>query len=176
MRKNKMTILGCMGIFLIAALLLLPVTQARAKDVKIKISSYLTKVEVIPVPGVKGHVVGLYERRGVAVFEDGETASYLTRGSFDYNKGQGPFRGYSQITYMDGSTSRSKYQGITTVPPGEKLPSFKGTGEYINGTGRFEGIKGKFSFSGKYVTPYTKDKTKGDAYYEVTGTYTLPKK
>jgi len=52
----------------------------------------------------------------------------------------------------------------------------KGTGQYINGTGRFEGIKGEVSFNGKYVTPYTKDETKGDAVFDFTSTYTLPEK
>ena len=46
---------------------------------------------MVPVPGVEKHIVGLYERRGVAVFENGETAAQLTRGSFDYINGQGPF-------------------------------------------------------------------------------------
>jgi len=31
--------------------------------------------EVIPFPDVKGHIVGVVERRGVAVFEDGEISA-----------------------------------------------------------------------------------------------------
>jgi hypothetical protein len=61
-------------------------------------------------------------------------------------------------------------------PPGEKLRSLKGEAKYIKGTGRFEGIKGEASFTGKYVAPYTKDKTKGENVVDVTGKYTLPKK
>ena len=154
----------------------MPAAQAGKKTIKGKVTSCITKVEVVPVPDVEKHVVGVYERRGVTIFENGETGAYHTRGTFDYTKGQGPFRGYTQQSFADGSTYIVKYQGVSTVATGKKLPSFKGTGEYIKGTGRFEGIKGKVSYSGKYVTPYTKDKTKGDAYYEFTGTYTLPKK
>ena len=178
MKKNKVTIaiLGYICIFLIAALLLVPATQAGEVIRKMGVTSYITKAEVVPVPDVEKHIVGVYDRRGVAVFENGETAAYHTSGTFDYTKGQGPFSGYTQLTYADGSTTIVKYQGASTVAAGEKLASIKGTGEYIKGTGGFEGIKGKVSFSGKYVTPYTKDETKGDAYYDVTMTYTLPKK
>ncbi len=167
---------GIIGILLIAALLLLPATQAEAKTVKLRIFSYLTKVELIAVPDVEGHVVLVYERRGVAIFDNGETAAYHTRGTADSIKGQGSYHGYSNFLYKDGSTTMSEYTGKMTLAPGEKLPSLKGEGKYIKGTGRFEGIKGKYSYTGKYVTPYTKDKTKGATVVDVTGTYTLPKK
>jgi hypothetical protein len=175
MRKSRITITisGCVGVFLIAALLLVPTTQAGEVTKKVRVTSYITKVEVLPVPDVEKHLVGLYERKGVAIYENGETAAYQTWGTFDYTKGQGPFQGYSQLVYEDGSTSMAQYQGTMTVAPGAKLPTFKGTGKYIKGTGRFEGIKGKVSFSGKYITPYSKE-TKGDVYMEVTQTYTLP--
>ncbi len=176
MKKNKMkiTIMVCIGVFLIVALLLVPVAQAGEKTVKYKVASYLTKLEVVPVPDVEKHVVGVYERRGVAMYEDGETGAFHTRGTFDFVKGLGSYMGYCNITFADGSTYMTNYQGTVTTVKGKKLS--KGTGVYSKGTGRFEGIKGKVSFSGKSVTPYTKDKTKGEAYYEFTGTYTLPKK
>ena len=179
MRKSKMkiTILGCISVFLIAALILVPAAQAGEKTVKYKCANSIIKLEVCPVPDVKGHAVGVIEKRGVAIFENGETAAYHTRLTFDSIKGQGgSFWGYCDYTFADGSTRILKYQGTITLPPGEKLRSFKGEGKYIKGTGRFEGIEGKVSFKGKYITPYTKDKTKGDTVIEVTSTHTLPKK
>ena len=167
---------GIIGILFIAALLLLPAPQAEAKTVKFKVTGPLTKVEWIAVPDVKGHVVALYERRGVAIFENGETAAYHTRGTSDLIKGQGTYHGYSDYLYEDGSTVIFKYTGTLTLAPGDKMRTLKGEGTYIKGTGRFEGIKGKASFIGKYVTPYTKDETKGDAVFDVTATYTVPKK
>jgi len=179
MKKNKMTftILGCICISLIVTLLLLPTAQAEEKAVKCKLISQNTKIDAIPVPDMEGHVIGLLEKRGLAIYEDGEIAAYHTRTTFDVTKGkEGSFGGYTDYKFEDGSTIVSKYQGTSWVPSGKKLSSLKGTGEYINGTGRFEGIKGKLSFSGKYITPYTKDETKGDTIVEVTGSYTLPKK
>jgi len=177
MRKNKrtITILGCIGIFLSAALMLVPAAQAGEKTVKYKITGPITRLEVIPVLDVKGHAIGMLERRGVAIYENGEVAAYHTRATFDaIKKKGGSFNGYSTYTFSDGSTIITKYQGTTTMSGGKKL--LKGTGENFKGTGRYEGIKGKVTFNGAYVTPYTKDKTKGDTLIDCTSTYTLPKK
>jgi len=167
---------GNIGILLIAALLLLPATQAEAKTVKYKIIAPLTRVEWIAVPDVEKHMLVLYERRGVVIFENGENAAYHTRGTSDTIKGLGSFHGYSDILYEDGSTTMLEYTGTLILAPGEKMRTIKGEGKYIKGTGRFEGIKGESSFIGKYVTPYTEDETKGDAVIDGTATYTLPKK
>jgi hypothetical protein len=179
-KKSKVTVsfLGIMGILFIAAWLLVPAIQAEAKTVKSnhKIVAYITRVEGIAVPDVENHVIILFERRGAAIFENGETAAYHTRGTTDSIKGHGKFHGYSDYLFKDGSTFISEYTGTITLPPGEKLHSLKGTGKNIKGTGRFEGIKGKYSFSGKYVAPHTEDKTKGEFVVDVTGTYTLPSK
>jgi hypothetical protein len=164
------------GILFIAALLIVPATQAVAKTMKYKIIAPLTRMEWISVPDVEKHALILYERRGVVIFENGETAAYHTRGTADTIGGIGTFRGYSDILYEDGSTTMFEYTGTLTLAPGEKMRTIKGEGKYIKGTGRFEGIEGKSSFMGKYVTPYTKDETKGDIVLDATATYTLPKK
>ena len=52
------------------------ITNVSAEESKFRCTNYLTKVEYIPVPDVDKHVVGTYERRGIAVFENGEIASY----------------------------------------------------------------------------------------------------
>jgi hypothetical protein len=176
-KKGKVTVsfLGIIGILLIAVWLLVPSIQAEAKTMKFKYTSQLTRVELAPVPDVEGHVVVLYVRRGVAIFEN-EVAPFMTMGTADLVKRLGPFQGYSQITFKDGSTVNYDYTGALTLAPGAKLRSLKGKGKFIKGTGRFEGIKGEVSFTGRYITPITKDKTKGDNWMEVTGTYTLPKK
>jgi hypothetical protein len=175
MKKNKMTItvLGCIGIFLIAALVLLPATQVKAETMKYDATSQITKWECVLFPDVEGHKVGVFERRGVAIFKNEVAVLYL-QGTFDYIKKKGTWEVYSQITFKDGSTFTYKLQGAMTIVEGVKLIS--GKGKYIKGTGRFEGIKGKLSLTGRYITPITKDKTKGDNWTEVTGTYTLPKK
>jgi hypothetical protein len=98
-------------------------------------------------------------------------ATYLIRCTWDYINWQGTNQGYVQYTYEDGSTTVAKFQGALTRVEGRTL--LKSKGEYIKGTGRFKGIQGHYSYSGKSITPYSKE-TKGDTYAEVTATYTLP--
>jgi len=177
MRKSKMTITvwGCVCIFLIAALVIVPAAQAGGKPFKYRIINRTAKMEWGLVPDVEKHVVGVLERRGVGIFEGeifekDETAAQTAWVTFDLIKGVGSIQGYILWTFKDGSTYIGKIQGTKT------LDTVKGTGEIFKGTGRFEGIKGRVSFSGKYVTRYTKDETKADAIMDATGTYTLPKK
>ena len=162
---------------LIAALLLVPTTQARSETVKFRVVNYLVKVEWSPVGDVEGHVIGFFLRSGLVFYENGEVATYSNRGTFDSTKGHSSWEGYGLVTYEDGSTTISKIQGTLTPIEATKQRSGKGTGEYIKGTGRFEGIKGSFSYTGRQVTPYSeKEGTFSDSYYDVTSTYTVPSK
>jgi hypothetical protein len=151
-------------------------TQAKAKEIKWKMINYITKVLFIPVDNGEGHMVGVFERRGVTIFENGEVAASLLRGTFDWTKSNGPGITYTRTTFTDGSTTWSKSQWTSSIPPGKKLPYIEGKGEFIKGTGRFKGIKGSFTFKGPYITPFTPDKTKGDEILEVIGTPILPHK
>jgi hypothetical protein len=164
-----------LGSLLIAALLLLAATQVRAETVKIKYTTQATKVEVVPVPDEKGHLVGLYERRGVAIFEN-EVAATALCGTMEIVNKKVSFQGYTKLTFKDGSTWLLTHQGTRAPAPGDELGSYKMNGEIIKGTGRFEGIKGKYSATGRLITPRTKDATKGDNWIEATATYTVPEK
>jgi len=148
-------------------------SQAWAEDVKFTVTSYITKTELLPVPDVEGHSLMLGERRGLAVFEGGGVATYHTRFICDLTKFHGGCDGYTNLTYMDKSQTIVKYHLTAEVPQGKKIPVVKGKGDYIKGTGKFEGIKGSISFKGYYITPYAGE-TKGDMLVNVSGSYTLP--
>jgi len=147
--------------------------NAKAEDVEYQVIDYLVRVDFIPIPDVDKHAVGTYERRGVAIYKDGQTAAYHSEGTWDFVDSNGPFTGYTTLTYKDGSTAMIKYSGNMTKEP-EKLPKYTGKGEYTKGTGKYEGIKGTVSFTGEYVTPYGKE-TKGDSIVNNKASYTLPK-
>ena len=180
MRKHKITIpiLGCICIFFIAALILAPATQAKAETIKYRVANYLTNLEWSPVGDVKGHIIGFFTRRGLVFFENGEVGTYSNMGTFSKTKGIVTSQGYETITFEDDSTILQKFQATSSPIEGTKHQRLcKSTGEFIKGTGRFEGIKGDYSSIGKHVVPYSKEKkTLGDLYWDVTGTYTLPKK
>jgi len=166
-RFSRFSLAG--AVLLIAASLLLSVTQARAETVKGRLVSHVTKEESIEVGDVPGHVLGVVEYKGLVFFENGEVATISEVETFEATKGSFTFQIYSTLAFEDGSTQIMKGHGTST--PQEGKPELaKGTCSYIRGTGRFEGIKGSGSWSGKWFESIA-------TYYgDFTWIYTLPKK
>jgi hypothetical protein len=164
------------GILLIAACLLLLAMPAIAKTEKVKARnvSQITNMHVFKVGDVDGHIIAIYERRGLGFF-DGEVATYLNRAMFDATKGKGTVEGYVTYTFEDGSTTVSRFQGTIAPLEGKRLTG-EGTYTYIGGSGRFEGIKGDGKWTAKSYTPYTAEETKSDLVVDTIGTRILPSK
>lgn len=148
------------------------VTQAGAETMNFKLVSMVEKLEMVKVSDIEGVVIGVIDRKGLSVFENGDIATTTCRGTFDTKKG---FQGYSALTFEDGSIIVLAWKGPTSrVPPGGKFGGYAGTFEYTKGTGRFKGIKGSGTFTAK-APNWDKDfKAKGFTFYEWAGTYTLP--
>jgi hypothetical protein len=174
--KKSIIIWGFVAILIIVGLLLGSATQAGAqtKTMNYKVSSYYVHFEVLPVGDVEGHIISISSRKGLAFFETGEVATFTNWATSDGIKGKSTHQGYAMFTFEDGSTIVGNFKG-TSDPTPKGLSLIKGTGVYIKGTGRFEGIEGNYAYSGKTFTPYSKE-TKSDLYYPVVGTYTLPSK
>jgi hypothetical protein len=146
-----------------------PVTEVRAETMNFKLVSMIEKLEMVQVSGLEGAAIGVMDRKGLSMFENGDIATTACRGIFDTKKG---FQGYSTLTFDDGSILVLSWKGPTSrVPPGGKFGGFTAEFEYANGTGRFEGIKGTGTF--KEIKPLWDEdfKTKGFTYYEFTGNY-----
>jgi len=171
MKKSNMTRTICTiaGILVIAASLLLSTTQVAAETLKSRIVAVDSRLEYIDVGEVEGNPLGitLHEAKGLSMFENGEVAFYKFSGQFQTMVGA---RGFAVNTFEDGSTQWTKYQA--TVRPGEggevEFFTLEGTFEYIGGTGRFEGIRGKGSYTAKYFPTY------GVMYVDATAEYALP--
>ena len=177
---NKKTIIGnwgLIGLLLIASLLWISVSQAWAENMTFRVSAHIIELERIQVGDVEGHFLGLVSRRGLAFLKNGEIAIYQGWETYDSDtsKGERLVQGYAQYRYKAGSTNVIRYRGTATAAQGGKTWLYKGTCEYIMGTGLFDGIKGRGSFTGKEVTPYSEETgTRGDLYLDFTVTYTLP--
>jgi len=91
---------------------------------------------------------------------------------FDFSNGSGPHWGYGVTTFPDGSINVIKYEGTTIAQEGG-ASSFKGTYIYVGGTGRFEGVQGKGSYTGKRAAPMSPGGP-ADSYSDNITTYTLP--
>lgn len=173
MKKGMMTLL--LAFVLVVGLGIFN-TQTKADEAKWKVISYTSHFQFIAVPDEEGHVVAAFDRRGAAIFEDGELAAWWALGTVDWINSNGGGTGYHQYTFKDGSTIWTNAQFTSRIPPGEKLNFIEAKGDFVKGTGRFEGIKGSWTCKGPFITPYTPDKTKGDLVFDCSGTRVLPGK
>ena len=174
-RKSMMIFIG---ILLIGGFLLGSVTQSSAETKNYRVVAQFSRVEYMPVGDIEGHILGMFEFRGLA-FIDGEVAVYSGVAYGDFTKGVGPVHNYVKMIYEDGSTTVSKNQFTSKIAPDGKTALYEdGKGEFIMGTGRFAGIKGSNSFKGKRITPLSPGlkETRGDMFVDGTMTYTLPSK
>jgi hypothetical protein len=157
------------GILISSTWVLGSVTLAGAEILKCRNAQTATKDERITI-GDGGPVLGLHILEGLAFCENGEMAKVRTHGAFDSMPGKGAQAiGYTTYTFEDGSSFVVKYQRLVT-----DIGSAKVTSDIINGKGRFEGIKGTASATGKNFPP-----DKGEAMRSSTDaifTYTLPSK
>jgi len=173
---TKKSIWILIGLVAIMAWTLGSATQASAKTytMKCRETGQQGKVNVIEVGDVPGHIVAVGEQTGVLSCDDGSIATTSTKFMTDQTKGSGKAYYYWMVTYEDGSTTCSKGINTLTTNPDGKTVKWEFTGEYIMGTGRFQGIQGSASGAGKRLTP-----TPGPGaqfYYDSTITYTLPSK
>jgi hypothetical protein len=134
-------------------------------------------METVPIPDLEDHVLGFGIRDGLAFFDSGEVTAFKNFTTWDLVMGKGgPGQSYHLFTFIDGST-------IITANHQENLLDAEGkfawdiifTGKIVKGTGRFEGIKGSYSGTGKQLKPQ-KDELTGKTIYDCTLTYTVPLK
>ena len=149
--------------------------SAQSSTTKFRVINHITKMEMVPAGDEKGHVVGILTRGGLALFENGEVANQTAVLVFDATLGKGGvYDTYSTITFEDGSSWVTKTKGSMERTPDQKRILTKQAGEFIKGTGKYEGIKGNVSYSGIQYGP--SETGKGDWIGDMAVTYTLPQK
>jgi len=165
-----------LAVLLILTWLVIPVMPVDAQTVgeadgsipvKVQFVWHSTKWESIEVGDVPGHILGVAEFKGLAFFEDGEVATASEVSIFDQTNGRGRIEGYVLFTFGDGATQVIAIQGNDGAAQ-EGKKAFEGSYSYTRGSGRFEGLKGGGTFTGKYY-----DDVKS-GYDNFTGSYRLP--
>jgi hypothetical protein len=169
------TVLAIVSILGIGILVPGFVVQATAETLSGKSFAHVTKIERFPISDVEGRSFNVVQREGVAVFDNKEWAWVKLIHTADAIKGAGAGEMYTTFTFLDGSTITTHIKGtIEATPAGVSIAS-KWTGDIIQGTGRFQGIKGTHTVSAKLLPP-----EKGEPVGKVLGdnilTYTLPPK
>jgi hypothetical protein len=144
--------------------------------------SYQVKSDVQAVGDVPGHFAGTFRNHGVCFrnvgLPDEEVGVLIGTGTFD---GVFPsattistcdMRGKNTCKFPDSSSITDEWNSTCKRGPTGKLVA-EGSSTYVEGTGRFEGIKGGGTFSSKMLL---EDPENLWVSTPRTGTFTLPKK
>lgn len=172
---TKKSIFVLLGVFFFMAGVLGSANGVSAETLKLIVSNVVTKFEAFPVGTVEEPGITFVVRDGVFVSENGELGSFKAVVAAEWTKGKGhSFLGYTVYIFGDGSTIVGTFQAGTAWPdPEGKVGAIqKASGELIKGSGRFKGIKGTQSMTGKLLK-LLKGETASKAYNEFILTYTL---
>jgi hypothetical protein len=164
------------GILVISVWVLGFAIPAGAETMKCRTAGVVTKDETLSVGYEEGHVLGLQITEGLAFFENGEIATFRSNLVYDRYDQVVPGKssqaiGYTIFTFEDGSTFVQRFQRLQGSD--KTLPA-QVASELIKGTGRYEGIKGSASGTGKRA-PEVKGEVK-KYVSDMIFTYTLPTK
>jgi hypothetical protein len=162
------------GILVISSLVLGPAIQSGAETMKCKSVATITKEERISVSDQERHTLALQIGEGLAFCENGEIAKVRSHSLVDSQPSKGGQAiGYGIFTFDDGSTVVTRFQRLM-VPDQSGGIAAKATSEIIKGTGRFEGIKGTSSSTGKNFLATKEEAMR--TFSDFIWTYTLPSK
>jgi hypothetical protein len=157
--KHSMTLL--ISVALIFAIGISSSTAQQKIKVAGKFTSTQTRMDSSAIGDAEGHVFSLTEYKGTNVstgehkFMDG--AQVFNVSFTDLVKGNGPQQGYIEFSQQDDRTY-AKWEGnVTTTLSAEDTPiiTFEGTFSWIKGTGQFENIQGKGTYSGQFTSKTT---------------------
>ena len=151
------------------------ISVAEAETLKFRVYTYVTRMESMPIGFFEAPTNVLCERHGYISFENGEMAIFLSRAIGRNGVQKGTRDGYALITYSDNSTSVFEWDLDFWADEKTQLKSFTGAGRFVEGTGRYIGIKGEVKLTGQEVEPFPGEPAAG-AYFDVTATYSLPAK
>ena len=168
MLRSKAIVMG----LLVAIFLLIPFSQAVAATMKFRTVMFHKNAQVIKVSDIEGHIMAVAELTGLASLDTGEMAVATVSAFADYIKGNGTAQGYIRLSFEDGSTIDYKYLHTTEALPDGKTSLFKSKSvEITQGTGKYAGIQGEGSFTGKRIAPFG---TGAQLFLDTTLTYRLP--
>ena len=171
---TKKNIFVLLGLFFITTGFLGFANGVGAETLKLQVSNVVTKVEPFPAENIEGTTILSLVRDGTFVSENGELGSFRFIGTACATVGKGSsFFGSTVYIFGDGSTIVGVMTGTGWPDPERKVSGIqKASGELINGSGRFKGIKGTQTMTGKLLKTI-KGEIAPKAYNEFILTYTL---
>jgi hypothetical protein len=153
---SKSKIVGIMALIAFAMGIFLVGDAVAGEKHRLSTVYHVIKWEQMNVPAEEGHVIALWDAKGITRNKDGkrfgEGVIIHTVGSFDFNMktGIGFAHFYDEWTDRDGHKIYSKGEGKSKI--GEMGP-WGGTNTFTRGTGKYEGIRGGFTWSAYEPSP-----------------------
>ena len=133
---------------------------ARAAEMVWTATSYIVSFDA---------ATGAFTRRGIAMFKNGEVASFETEGKITSSVGNVQTISVKIVyTFDDGSSLTQEGVGRVERQSASRNTQ-TGEGLLVSGTGRFEGISGKTTSTSRGLTPW-------DAIHYFHAEYTTAKK
>lgn len=147
--KTLKTIAAGSNLTLLVFILWLPSDSAVAREVVLKGRhvAYAVRETWTPMGDDARHGAGTRKLSGVSFFEDGRVGLTTFESTYVSNVGLGAFQENGTVSLPDGSTITLKSEGTSKPADGNTI-NFKGTVAFVEGTGRFQGIKGEGTFTG----------------------------
>lgn len=148
MQKRLCTRLTKWGGFAVLVLALgLPAFTSQAGEIIAKGQNITHTVKSEWTEVSEGHLIGFFEAAGISLHEDGQISTIENKGSFDSIKGNSASKGYMTKTFTDGSTYSASWQGTSKRAGDHEV--YEGTWQQTSGTGRYVGVKGEGTYSGR---------------------------
>src|ERR1022692_345220 len=114
----------------------------------------VAKQEVLPVTAENGDMLMLGESHGTNKSSNWMDDAQVVNKEIDFLlQGSGPQHGY--VTFVKGEdTVDVKWSGYVSsvMANGQPQISFHGTWEHVKGTGKYQGIQGKGSYKGHFIS------------------------
>jgi len=151
MPKSK--IVGIMALIAFVMGILLVGNSVAAEKFKWRVVWYVVKVQSVDVPGEEGRIILANEAKGILTVLQGSqrmdrmAGVVVISGDVNTKTGTGFNHGVIQFTDRDGDKMYWSFEGKTVKG------SSSGPMTFVRGTGKFEGLKAKATWSSVTVAP-----------------------
>lgn len=146
------TILTALTVAL-AATVAAPAARAEPMTLAYQAVMHVAESYAMPLLGNDRHVVGTAAFQGLALLEGGDdVAMHRYAGWFEIEGEAGRFHGALDFSFGDGATLTAAYEGVIDTVS-ETDFEFSATVRDVTGTGRFAGVTGEGTFSGRRYGP-----------------------
>ena len=165
---SKSKIVGMMVLIAFAMSIVLVNCAVAAEKFKWRVVWYNVKFQSLNVPGEEGRIMAFYENKGILTVLEGsklmDGMAAVDVGSYDLNTKTGTGLGHGEIHFTNRDGDKIYWGWECKVANN----FWSGPITIVRGTGKFQGVKGKATYSSVDVAP-------GQNYVDWDGEVELPR-